>query len=705
MSLPSQSVTSSTNSRPGRFRLALAIGVGLLLATTVQAQRTMEKLTRALVAVRTGNDVYLAWRLFGDEPHDLGFNVYLGTNKLNPSPLTGATLFTHAGGAAGLGTGSANVAANGAAYTVKPVVNGQEGAASEPARILTQPYLSVPLQLPSTAYTANDASVGDVDGDGEYEIILKWEPNNAKDNSQTGVTDVVYLDAYKLNGQRLWRINLGRNVRAGAHYTQFLVYDFDGDGKAEIMCRTSDGTTDGTGKVIGNANADHRHSTGYIMTGPEFLTVFEGLTGRAMQSTAYVPARGNVCDWGDPNCATYANRVDRFLAGVAYLDGKKPSAVFCRGYYTRTVLVAWDWNGTALTQRWIFDSNQSGNTAYVGQGNHQLSVADVDDDGKDEIIYGAMAVDDNGKGLWNTRLGHGDALHVSDFDPARPGLEVYAIHEGGEQPGADLRSAKTGQVYWKLPNEDVGRGVAADISADHPGAEFWGASGGARNVAGAAVSVSYASANFLAWWDGDLLREMVDKNVIQKGSGTTLLTATGCSSNNGTKATPNLTADLLGDWREEVVWRTEDSKELRIFTTTTSTTHRLYTLMHNPAYRLAVAWQNVAYNQPPHVDYFLGAGMTFPPPKPNIVMPQTTLIRRRAEAAGSHQVFHAGQQGRLFRHGGGATMRLPLGFSHESQVITVRDAFGQTRARLRPQQGQLHLVSDLPEGVYLLQVR
>lgn len=308
--------------------------------SSAHAQRSMEKLTRALIAVRTGNDVYLSWRLFGNESPDVGFNVYHGATKLNTTPLAGATLFIHTGGSAGLGTG-------GSAYTVKPILNGQEGESSEPARPLNQGYLSVPLQLPSAAYTANDASVGDVDGDGEYEIILKWEPNNAQDNSKSGVTDVVYLDAYKLNGQRLWRINLGRNVRAGAHYTQFLVYDFDGDGKAEIMCRTSDGTLDGTGKVIGNANADHRHSSGYIMTGPEFLTVFEGLTGRAMQSTAYLPARGNVCDWGDPNCGTYANRVDRFLAGVAYLDGLRPSAVFCRGYIPAP---CW-WLGIGMARR------------------------------------------------------------------------------------------------------------------------------------------------------------------------------------------------------------------------------------------------------------------------------------------------------------------------------------------------------------------
>src|SRR5690606_22715251 len=259
-----------------------------------------------------------------------------------------------------------------------------------------------------------------------------------------------------------------------------------------------------------------------------------------------------------------------------------------------------------LVQRWIFDTNNPGLGAYTGQGNHQLSVADVDSDGKDEIIYGSMAVDHDGKALWNTGLGHGDALHVSDFDPARPGLEVFAVHEGGPQPGSDFRNARTGQVYWKTPAEDVGRGAAADILASNPGAEFWGAAGGVRNASGTVVNISPNSTNFLAWWDGDLLRELLDGITIQKAGGAVLLTASGGASNNGTKSTPSLTADLFGDWREEAMWRTSDNRQLRIYTTTVPTAHRLYTLMHNPAYRLAVAWQNVAYNQPPHVDYFLG---------------------------------------------------------------------------------------------------
>ena len=327
----------------------------LLLAAfpvAVSAQRMMEALGRGMVAVPVSGGTYLSWRLLGTEPQDIGFNVYKGATKLNAAPITGATIYTD--NSAGTG-----------AYTVRAIVDGQEGAASAPARTLSASYLAINLQPPTANHTANDASAADLDGDGEYEIILKWEPLNAQDNSKSGVTDNVYIDAYKLEGTRLWRIDLGRNIRAGAHYTQFMVYDLDGDGKAEMVCKTADGTVDGGGTVIGSATALHRNANGYVLAGPEFLTVFNGLTGRAMATVDYVPARGSVSAWGDD----YGNRVDRFLAGVAYLDGVRPSVVMCRGYYTRTVLVAWDWRGGKLTQRWVFDTNVSGTPAgYTGQG-------------------------------------------------------------------------------------------------------------------------------------------------------------------------------------------------------------------------------------------------------------------------------------------------------------------------------------------------
>ncbi|WFA88484.1 rhamnogalacturonan lyase [Paenibacillus amylolyticus] len=576
----------------------------------------MEYLDRGVVAVKTGTGVFVSWRLLGTEGSNVSFNVYRDGTKVNPTPITNSTNLQDASG-----TSSSK-------YTVRAVVSGTEQAASAAASVWGNNYLSVPLSVPAGGttpdgvaytYSANDASAGDLDGDGEYELIVKWDPSNSKDNSQSGYTGEVFIDAYKLNGTRLWRISLGKNIRAGAHYTQFMVYDLDGDGKAEVAMKTADGTKDGTGVVIGDASKDYRNSSGYVLSGPEFLTVFNGQTGKALSAVNYEPARGNVSSWGD----NYGNRVDRFLAAIAYLDGERPSLVMARGYYTRTVLVAYNWRNGQLTKQWTFDSNTSGNSGYAGQGNHNLSVADVDGDGKDEIVYGAMAVDDNGKGLYTTGLHHGDAMHLSDLDPDRPGLEVFQVHETPSNAGVEFRDAGTGQLIWGVKTtKDIGRGMAADIDPRYKGAEVW-ADGSLYTAKGQKLGTTLpSSTNFGIWWDGDLLRELLDSNRIDKwnyANSTTmnLLTASGVSSNNGTKSTPNLQADLFGDWREEVVWRTNDSSALRIYTTTAVTDKRIYTLMHDPVYRLGVAWQNVAYNQPPHTGFYLGEGMSTPP-VPNI---------------------------------------------------------------------------------------
>ncbi|MEC0129219.1 rhamnogalacturonan lyase [Paenibacillus pabuli] len=576
----------------------------------------MEFLDRGVVAVKTGAGVFVSWRLLGTEGSNVSFNVYRDGTKVNASPITNSTNLQDASG-----TSSSK-------YTVRAVLSGTEQAASAAANVWGNNDLTVPLSVPAGGttpdgvaytYSANDASAGDLDGDGEYELIVKWDPSNSKDNSQSGYTGEVFIDAYKLNGTRLWRISLGKNIRAGAHYTQFMVYDLDGDGKAEVAMKTADGTKDGTGVIIGDASKDYRNSSGYVLSGPEFLTIFNGQTGKTLSTVNYEPARGNVSDWGD----NYGNRVDRFLAAIAYLDGERPSLVMARGYYTRTVLVAYNWRNGQLTKQWTFDSNTSGHSGYAGQGNHNLSVADVDGDGKDEIVYGAMAVDDNGKGLYTTGLHHGDAMHLSDLDPDRAGLEVFQVHETASNAGVEFRDARTGQLIWGIPTtKDIGRGMAADIDPRYKGAEVW-ADGGLYTAKGQKIGTTLpSSTNFGIWWDGDLLRELLDSNRIDKwdyanSKTVNLLTASGASSNNGTKSTPNLQADLFGDWREEVVWRTNDSSALRIYTTTAVTDKRIYTLMHDPVYRLGVAWQNVAYNQPPHTGFYLGEGMSTPP-VPNI---------------------------------------------------------------------------------------
>ncbi len=387
--------------------LGLIAVVTLACAASLHAEPyLMENLGRGMVVVRSSaTEAYVGWRLLATDPTDIAFNLYRATGGgspalLNGTPITATTNYVDA--AADLAQVNE--------YSLRPVIGGLEqasaGSFTLPANAVINQYLTIPLQIPpggltpvgeAYTYSANDASVGDLDGDGEYEIVLKWDPSNSKDNANDGYTGNVYIDAYKLNGTRLWRIDLGRNIRAGAHYTQFMVYDLDGDGKAEVACKTADATVDGVGTVIGDGAADYRSTAGRILTGPEFLTIFNGETGAALATTDYNPPRGDVCLWGNdsagrPEC--YGNRVDRFLAAIAYLDGQRPSLVMCRGYYDRAVLAAWNWRGGVLTNIWTFDSKDGtpGNDAYSGQGNHNLSVGDVDGDGKQEIVYGA-AVD------------------------------------------------------------------------------------------------------------------------------------------------------------------------------------------------------------------------------------------------------------------------------------------------------------------------
>ncbi|HEY8962768.1 MAG TPA: hypothetical protein VIM57_11245, partial [Luteolibacter sp.] len=619
--------------------------------TASSKPRMMENLGRGVVAIHHQPDkVFVSWRLLGDEPEDTAFNVYRVTEgdtavKLNATPITQQTHFTD---------DHPSFAKN-SAYLVRAVIDGVEQPAKGFFKFTVnppvRPYLTVPLKTPA-GYTPNDASVGDLDGDGEYEVVLH-QTGRAHDNSHAGETDPPILQAYKLDGTLLWSINLGKNIREGAHYTQFIVYDLDGDGRAEIACKTADGTTDGKGRILGDAKADYRTANGYILSGPEFLTIFDGLTGAALATTDYNPPRHPANplrptsdelkkEWGDG----YGNRFDRFLACVAYLDGVRPSLVMCRGYYTRTVLTAWNWREGKLSSVWTFDSNQGpeSNRKFGGQGNHNLSVADVDGDGKDEIVYGGMCVDDDGKGLYSTGLGHGDAIHLTDHDPSRPGLEVFRIQERFDDAGAHLFDAKTGEILWKKPSlakghdgEGPGRGLAMDIDPQHPGSECWVAGAGIDGLfdcKGAVISEKAPGmCNFGIWWDGDLLRELLDKNQISKWNWRTssldrLLTANECTANNGTKATPVLSGDILGDWREEVIWRSNDNNELHIYSTTIPTEHRLPCLMHDPEYRLSIAWQNTGYNQPPHTSFYLGEGMA-KPPRPRIATPVTTRSSSR----------------------------------------------------------------------------
>lgn len=627
-----------TNAAGAEFNAA-CVAVGLrelnvalaqhLIPAQPEDRRKMEALDRGVVGIlQADGTVFVSWRLLGSDPANVAFNLYRSNGpgskeKLNAEPLTGPTLF--------IDKKPSRSRVN--AYAVRAVIDGEEQRWSKPfklpARSRPKPYLSVALKTPK-GYTPNDASVGDLDGDGEYEIVLH-QTGRAHDNSHSGKTDPPILQAYKLDGTLMWEIDLGINIREGAHYTQFMVYDFDGDGKAEVACKTADGSLDARRRVIGDRGADWVNNEGRILSGPEYLTVFNGETGETLDTTDYIPPRhpdtqaptsGQMKEiWGDG----YGNRGDRFLAAVAYLDGERPSLIMCRGYYTRTVLSAWNLRDGVLEPVWVFDSaaGPAGNRAFGGQGNHGLAVADVDADGRDEIIYGGMCIDDDGQGLYSTGFGHGDALHVSDLIPSRPGLEVFRIQERFDDAGMHLFSARDGEVLWKVAStsagrdgEGPGRGVSMDIDPRYEGAECWAVGAGMKylyDCMGNVISEKRpSSCNFGVWWDGDFQRELLDRISISKWNGvdhseSRLLTAEGCVWNNGTKANPCLSADILGDWREEVIWRSENNQELRIYTTTVPTEHRLPTLMHDAQYRLSIAWQNVGYNQPPHTSFVLGA--------------------------------------------------------------------------------------------------
>lgn len=690
------------------------------VAALVVGARMMERLDRGLVAIsQGGGKVFLSWRLSASEIDSVsGFNVYRDGVKVNPAPVTKSTNFVDAGSAPG------------SVYQVRPLRKGVEEPSKTTTKALGQPYLEIPLQIPPAGktpdgetytYSANDASAGDLDGDGQYEIVVKWYPSNAQDNAFASYAGNTYLDAYKFDGTRLWRIDLGRNIRSGAHYTQFQVMDYDGDGRSELACKTADGTIDGTGNVIGDPAADWRAKNGYvptrdrtgsrtlsdgsmvadlvgrILTGPEYLTVFDGASGKALATTDFVPARGELSGWGD----LYGNRSERYLAASAYLDGELPSIVMGRGYYGRLGISAWDFRAGKLTRRWVFDT-KGGNTKYQGQGNHNLSVADVDGDGKDEIVYGASAFDHDGTPLYTTGLGHGDAMHLGDLDPSHPGLEVWEVHESAPEAGksSEMHDARTGAILWSAAGSgDVGRGLAADIDASSVGYEMWSsATSGIHSAKGAKLAGPKPSVNFRIYWDGDLQDELLDGTTISKWSAngtSTLLSASGCASNNGSKNNPMLTADLFGDWREEAIWRTADSKAMRIYTTTIETGHRLYTLMHDPVYRDAIAWQNTAYNQPPHLGFWLGAGVDAAPrPDIRIAGDDLSSLEKKPSRQPRGQIAS-------LTWIGGSSLPAALPMANGNRLV-VRNLTGQILTHGMVSQGRILLGKSLEPGLYLI---
>ena len=652
------------------YLLTMAVAMVMNVQAQVTPVSQMEKLGRGLIVLPAAkNGEFVSWRLLGTDDEDRTTFDVLRDGNVIKSDLAYVTNYTDNGGHSG------------SQYQVVTKVDGMAVDTTEAVTPWQNRFYQLHLERPEAGsdytYAPGDCSVGDVDGDGEYELFVKWDPSNCADNSHNGMTGKVIIDCYKVDwtvggtdfrAQKLWRVDLGVNIRAGAHYTQFLVYDFDGDGRAEMMCKTGPGSIDGNGNYVCQAGTDAkiratdnskdwRNGGGKIDGGYEFLTVFEGETGQALHTVFYKPNRSaqaggsesaGTFNWDDrpgrSDYSGYGNRGERYLATVAYLDGadEPPCAVFTRGYYTYSYLWAVSFDGKELKDKWYHESfstkqyrvtangkintytappatNKTGGRTMFGNGNHNISVGDVDGDGCDEIVWGSAALDHDGKMLYATGYGHGDAIHMADHNPDRSGLEVFQIHEGTIY-GWDFHDAATGEILFlgAVGGADNGRGIAGQFSSTHRGAYFSSAKDAQlRSAVTGMIDIPIGvPVNFRIYWDGDLQEEFFDAGRIEKLDGEKIrkLFIDGknpyeyysSSTCNGTKATPNLQADLFGDWREEIImWNSSNASTLNIFTTNEETEYGVPTLMHDHLYRMGIAWQNVGYNQPPHLGYYL----------------------------------------------------------------------------------------------------
>lgn len=487
------------------------------------------------------------------------------------------------------------------------------------------PLADAPIDTQNGAtYTPHDAAICDMDGDGEYNIILKWMPSNAKDAASNGVTSNIYFDCYKMDGTFMWRIDLGQNFFASQHTVQFICWDFDGDGYGEFMVKTAPGTKDGEGNwvLLGDDDPTEnlKSSRGKQDHGSEYITVFDGMTGAQISTIPYHSPYAYT-NWGDSK----QNRSERYLAAIAWLDGEdgNPSPIFARGYYNAACVGAYDFDGVNLKERWVSRNLTSGKGLY-GEGAHWLLVGDCDDDGKQEMVYGSAILDHDGTLHSRSGFGHGDALHMSDFITTNPGKEIFMVHEDSPNWGYSMRDARTGKVlkHWKATGDD-GRGLAAHFDHEQMSAQFMHSASPAiyncdtyEELASSwAIGSSGAGINNRIFWDGDLADEFFDKSILAHWNSTGKYfdryqfnggNYTWGKLNDDSKYHPCLLGDIMGDWREELLtWdKGSDGKYYLILSATNySSDYLVPHLMDELDYRAQVIAQNVCYNQPPHMPY------------------------------------------------------------------------------------------------------